>query len=448
MDPKDAEAHLRKAIEVERQHRKAGASALDRRLGRSKGYVRRLLGGEVQFRVPTLFEIVDALGYEPGEFFLWVFGPTHLRADRFLEKLSRRAETPPILRRVDPLLTLEESPRGARTLDEEESVGRLWPELHRLDRLSYSNPRQARQEMAALLPTLVEVIESHGGPLELLTRCLGLCGVIEYSLMDYPAAACYLDRALRHARRRGDQAAEAETYRWCCRLAASQGDHHAALAFADRARDLAVLLHDLPGIGHALLHQGLIRRRLRDLAEAVRHLQSALGYFGNDDWPLRSLVFQALAMVHVDLDDLKKAKKLCRLAEREHLSKEGLRWWNKGWVRASIAQKENRLADAEADYVKLREVGESQHRSLDAAMACVGLVKVYLRSGRDGEAAAVVRDMPELVARVRPVNQKAGQLLDKLVREARSGKLTSIFLDRVAEELGDALAHRGSTFGV
>lgn len=452
MDPEHAAAHLHQAVEVERQHRKGGASALDRRLGRSNGYVKRLLSGRRKLSLATLFEIVDGLRYEPGEFFLWVFGPTHLRADHFLEKLARRAKTPASLRRIDPLLARREASHdeplrgGGRSLADEERVARYGPEIQRLNVLSFSDPRQAQGEAAALLAALVGEVESHGEPLGLLTRYLALCGRIEYLLGDHPTSACFLERALDHARRRGDLAAEAEIYRWCCRLAASRGDHHAALGFADRARELAVLRHDLAGIGHALTHRGLILRRLGDLDDAVRHLKAALKYFPADQWPSRSVVFQNLALLHLcDLDDLATAKKLCRLAEHEHGTKEGPQWWSKAWIRAEIALRESRLDAAGAEFAKLREIERSRNRSLEAALACVGLAKVCMRSGRPGETAAVIGEMTELVEGVRAVNRKVGVLVDQLLRAARSGKLTADLLDRVSAEMGAASVHWGST---
>jgi tetratricopeptide (TPR) repeat protein len=447
VDPEHADAHLRMAVEVERQHRKGGASALDRRLGRSNGYVKRLLSGRRKLSLATLLEIVAGLRYEPGEFFLWVFGPTHLRADHFLEKLARRATTPAILRRIDPLLARQQASRkGNRPLADEERVGRYWPEIERLNRLSFSDPRQANEETAALLALLVGELEIHGEPLGLLTGSLTLSGRIEYLLGDHPASACYLRRALDHARRCADLAAEAEIYRWCCRLAASRGDHHAALAFADRARDLAVLRHDLAGIGHALTHRGLVLRRLGDVGGAVSHLNVALKYIPADQWSSRSVVFQNLAIIHLcDLDDLGKAKNLCRLAEHENGAKEGLQWWSKAWIRAEIALRESRLDDADAEFGKLREVERARHRHLPAALACMGLAKARMRSGRRGETEAVIREMAELVAGVQAVNRQAGVLMEELVRAARSGKLTAELLDRVSDEMDAAALYLGST---
>jgi hypothetical protein len=75
MEPKEETKRVLRALDEARRGRGWGAVGwLDRKLSKSDGYVGRLLAGKPAMRVEQLFEILDALEYESGEFFSWVFG--------------------------------------------------------------------------------------------------------------------------------------------------------------------------------------------------------------------------------------------------------------------------------------------------------------------------------------------------------------------------------------
>jgi transcriptional regulator with XRE-family HTH domain len=84
---REHELHL--AAALKHVIRAAGISAreIERRLGMSGGYVSRLTSGRLEVKVSHLFDILDALGLQPAEFFVIAFP-------------LRQGERSPLMRRL------------------------------------------------------------------------------------------------------------------------------------------------------------------------------------------------------------------------------------------------------------------------------------------------------------------------------------------------------------
>jgi len=67
---------------------------IETRIGFSKGYLSSLLGGAVEIKLWQLLAILDAVGFEAGDFFAELYPRRSTRALRLLDDVERRAERP------------------------------------------------------------------------------------------------------------------------------------------------------------------------------------------------------------------------------------------------------------------------------------------------------------------------------------------------------------------
>lgn len=404
--------------------------ALDRKLKRSEGYVRRYLSGQMAMRLELLFETVGALGFEAGEFFAWVYGDEcRVSPSWHLLDLEKKAEPNALLRKADTVI--------ATLTTQRETVSDTRQAVAQLEDLRFSFPLRALEKGETLLrETLSPAAAGH--PVDALALCevLAALGSIQRALGEYALSAAYLTRALALAERH-DLDKTGELLHQCSNLVADQGDMSSALALASRAREAYTLQHNLPGIGKTLVAEGIISRNNGNVDRAISCFESSLLYLPEDLWRFRVTAYHGLAVAVLEQDRLDESEDCLNRAYAEHQTREGFSWDKMLWLRGEVAFARGNLAEAEAAFQLARNALAIYNNAIDVALVSLRLCQVLQSSGRVPEMMGLISEMIELLQPLRD-NSIAEGVLGDILKEALTGQVTMDLLDRAHMRLEKA----------
>lgn len=432
MDAKRETKRILGALNSYRKRLGWGSSfALDRKLNRSEGYVRRLLAGKIEMRLEQLFETVGAVGFEAGEFFAWVYGDEcRISPERYLLDLEKKVDAPPLLREVDIAIAtrLDEKHR------ETEKISDLLADVRRLEDMRFSFPLQARETGQALVREVISRDFSSVDPF-VLCEVLGALGSVERMLEQFSLSAAYLRRALMLAdSRRFFKKRKGELFLRSSYLAADQGDLQYALTLASCARDVYTYEHDLSGIGKSLADEGRIYSTSGDLDLAIACFEGALLYLPQDLWRYRVMASYGVAYTLFQRGQFDRSQVCLEHAYKEHVTREGYNWDKMAWLRGELAYARGDLAGAEIAFRSVRSAFAAYGNSLDVALVSLRLCQVLLMSGRVSELMNHIGEMVDLLQPLRG-NPVAEGVINDLLRRALAGKITADLLDRAYSRL-------------
>ncbi len=439
MEPKDETKRVLKALdEVRRGHGWGRVGWLDRRLGNSPGYVARLLAGKPAMRLEQLFEILNLLEFEPGEFFAWVFGTRYrFQPERYLKVLARKKERTELLKQIDRIIDASVLLQAteSESSNSEAELRELTTDLSRLEEFRFTDPTVARAESIDILKAVLNLTENSENSLQIICDALLLLGAIEIALRNYSPAAAYLARALRLAKKENYLQREARALQRCCYLLGTQGEYDIALNFVEQAMHKYIFLGDLPGIGKCLVDQGMMLRRANRPQQTIPCYEAALKYLPKEAWQYRVALHQSLGLAYIDLGEVDKAEQCAEVAAREHQTKHGLNWWKIFWLRGEVALRRDDLLYAETAFRKVLAASAAQENCIDVALITLRLSLVLLMAGRIDEMLELASDMVQQLETLKKESKIAAQAVNDFIKLALVGKVTEDFLDRAYKQM-------------
>ena len=282
------------------------------------------------------------------------------------------------------------------------ATDRAW--LDAMDRLRYDDPRQALDELHAGLEDLA--------PVELLPRGLGVAGSCLRMMAALDQAERLIELGLELAEQIGDELAVAEQLQRKAYVVGDRGEHARALSIADQVSGIYVRLGDEPGLGKALVDQGIFLGSLGRRRQAVRNHEKALSVLPADDLRNRFAAYLAIAIEHRGLGALNHALRAVTVALRN--PPDSAASTKARWFLAGILVDLGRTSDAERHLQLVIESLRSAH-PLDAALATVDLVGIQLLQGLHVEARGTVQTTLALFESLKE-NRLAQAALSQLFR--------------------------------
>lgn len=286
------------------------AAVIDHRLGKSKGYVRRLLRGEIGLQVEMLDRLLEVLEVDPVDFLTRAVG-TRLVPTRLLRRLERQhaaGRGRPLLDRV--MLTRLE--RWVAQLpptppDHELSTPRprrpttaAAHELARLEERLFCEPESGAEAIGRRFVECWMVVHRQArvpaGDRLLLARWLGLVGSAQRLREDFHGAAVCLRLALdllTAPPTTGSPAAKVEVLQRLASLLVCQGDLAVAELLLHQAMECAVLGSSVsvspalgmvcsPLLGRLLVQGGGLALRRGEPRRARQVLTAGLAHLGTE----------------------------------------------------------------------------------------------------------------------------------------------------------------------
>jgi tetratricopeptide (TPR) repeat protein len=435
MEPRDETKRVLRALDEARRGRGWGAVGwLDRKLSKSDGYVGRLLTGKPAMRVEQLFEILDALEYEAGEFFSWVFGTQYkINPDRILRRMEKGTNKTDLIKRIDNILASHQNPKDQQP-EKPPSQDRK-AELDRLNELRFSYPIMAKSEGLQLLRSVIEEIENHRGSLYYLCDCVSLTGGIEGILNNTSLEAAYLRRAFSLAKALNSPERQASLLQKCSYLVADNGNYDVAITLEEQACNIYIILHNLSGIGQTLVDRGNMHFYLGEPLVSMQCYMAALHYIPAEMWTYRFATYQCLGFTHLHLGNLDEANQYADLAAQVHETRDGPNWWRLMWLRGEIALLREDFSFAEAAFLAISEAFLSQENYIDAALVSLRLAKTFLKLGKVKEMKQVSSGMITLVDSLKLKNEIARSTIHEFIKLALSEEVTEDFLDRAHDDI-------------
>ena len=423
-------------------HGHGSAAAIDQQIGKSEGYLGRVLRGEIGLQTEMMFRVMDALEIDPTAFFATLTG---LKRDpeRCLDRLARgladKSETPFIRvpetfqRHLDGVLNGQpELPaEAAPSLDPS-----IWSErLQDLDAQRFVDPEAARDRLAQWLP---EILRSNGHAADehqraVLVRALGIAASVERVAGRARYAVRYLRAALSMESSRSSPQFAELLQRGCYQMG-DQGDYATALDLALQATDIYLQAGDLYGVGRSLVDRAVMAFKVETPQATLDLYRAGLRYLPDQAWQNRFAALQGMGMTHLNLGQVDEAERCARLAARVHRTEKGLNWWRLVWLQAEVAFRQHDLPRAMRLYGDVREAFEAWGHALDAALLSLQMARVLVVSGK-------LQDMQHLAARtlslLKPLRRHpiACAVLNDFARLALTGELSVQWIERLSARL-------------
>ena len=436
---------LRLLSEERATHGHGTAAVIDRRLGKSEGYLGRLLRGEIGLQVEMLGRVLEVLEVDPADFFARVVGtrigplPLVRRLERRLSNSTFAGPSPldrGLVRRIE-LLRSKRSFETSQPPEEGADPGTL-------DVLCFSDPsaaaivaRRALGRWASRGETISSEALPPDGGYGAVSSMAGLLGVL--ASVDRIEARF---RSAAAALRLGFELLENETSsQWAelvqrtAYLMADQGEHRSALDLVRQAGEIHVARHDLPGVGRAQVQKAVFLYHLDELSAARQAYRSGLEYLAPDAWTWRFAAYQGLGLVAFESGRLDGAERWARRAADEHRTAQGQNWWRLRWLEGRVAHARGLLELAESALSEARDGFASRSNPFDLALVSLDLARVLLDQARPHDVRKLTAGMMALLQPLRR-HRVATSALHELARASLCGELSIATLDQVARTLG------------
>ncbi len=460
------EIHRRLLNSLQREWRACivRTSEIEDRLKISEGYFGKLCRGQYNFKLNLFLRAIDALGLDQRTFFsraleLHPEPEDYLcqledqdDADRALPRIARAtreletAEPPPAhpgatatadnvadvaaCSRKDQLRRLSASPKYRNQV-----FARAY--LEHLDSLRYDDA-----ELAARLATrvAVQLIPALPGPREerLALQCLalGVFGSARRQKGEFATAARALRLALELARRVGLREDRGNLLLRASYVLSDFGHFHRALALLNEALAIFVRLGAEPGIGRALINQGMMRCYLGEYEDAILDLHQARVKLQGSEYLARHhlSIYQYLAYAYEQLGMLSDAHEWLEKGAKTFPPTNAVDGARLQWDSGRLAARSGEYERAEA---LLRSAGATlANKGFPGKEAQVelDLISVLLAQGRGKEASVLASGMAPLLFRFKN-NAIAEAAILELISAAAEGRLHERVVDEVRGKL-------------
>ena len=459
---KPAMQRLLDALMVERSLFGHGTAAeIDQQLGRSEGYLGRVLRGEIGLQVDMLFRIFEVLEVDPYAFFATVVGigidpasrlrrlrrqlvpfkeePALLLADdvwKRLRRLQRQKKSPPSKPAPASSAAASSAVASNKAASTEDAIPTWLDELIALDELRFSDPATACEATAALLHRAVQHVETHPrgpAPRLALVRGLAIAASVERS-RDAPRRAARLLLAALGLCHERESILYGELLERTCYQLSDHDDHEVAAELARQASELYLSLDYLHGVGRALVGRATVAFRLGQVERSLNLFGAALRYLEPSAWQSRFAAYQGKGLCHLRLQQIDAARRAVCQAAGQHVTRQGLPWWRLLWLQAEVAYAQGELVEAEQLCRQCVDVFQADGHPLDAAQLSILLCKVLLAAGRSPELRRVAANSMALLRPLKPYG-KACTILQDLTRRALTSELTATWLDGAGQRL-------------
>ncbi len=436
-------------IEERALHGHGSAAEIDAKVGRTEGYLGRVLRGEIGLQTEMLFRVLNVLEVDPSAFFAAVVG---LRFDpriclhRLRRSLANVAESPSIAladnlwQRLQQLAKQQPHPSGETSPEEP------WlDDLSTVDEQRFSDPATASQPMVALLRRALRQAEAApqvATARHALARALGVAASIERLHAVPRRAARLLDAAFALLE---DTAAGTTSLlyaelleRACYQLADpsddAPGDDTSAVELALQATEIHLRRGHLAGVGRCLVVRAVVAYRRGQCNASLDLYRAALRYLPPSAWQNRFAAWQGRGLCHLQLGDLAAAEACAQRAADVHLTGEGLHWWRLRWLQAEIAYRRGDLERAERWYRRCQGAFDDADQPRDVAQLAMHLTKVLLAAHKMPQVRQVAAGC---MALLKPLQQhkEIRALLEELARRALTSELTLPWLEKAAQTL-------------
>lgn len=431
-------------------HGHGSAAEIDQRIGRSEGYLGRVLRGEIGLQTEMLFRILEVLEIDPPGFFSAVVGSKispQGSLDRLARLLMERVESPflPVAEDFRPRLDALVAKGRKVGLDDDEPLPSWIDELMKIDERRFSDPVSTRQEMTHLLGLALEGAEAPdatGAAHTALVRALGIASSIERVEGRARHAVEYLKTAFA-LHDEPESLLYAELLERACYQVGDQADYVSGMELAWQATEIYVRHGDLAGIGRSMVDRAVMAYKV-DTPEATIDLyQAGLRYLPPSAWQNRFAAWQGMGMSYLNLEQVAEADRCARQAAKEHATQSGLNWWRLVWLQAEVAYRLGELDRSEALYRQVKETFEGLGNALDVALVSLQMARVLL-------AARKMREMQRLAASsmslLRPLRRDrlACAALHEFTRLTLTGELSIRWVEQASRRIEEGyLSRRG-----
>ncbi len=442
MHSKELARRVLEELAVERaSHGYGSAAAIDRRMNKGKGYLGRVLRGEVNLHVDTMFEALEAVEADLADFFVRVVG-TRVRPSRLLQRLERQGagDRPAILVFCERMLA-GETVEIVEKVAVEPSAAVLEAELERLDEERFSDPAGAEQEAEVVVAVAARRLlqRPDGSSRVLLARALGVLAPFYRAAARFaPAARCLrlgLGLCADPAPRDKElQRVRAELLQRVCYLLGDQGDYRVAAEVARLAADAWVLLDDRAGIGKALADRAIMLGQAGETDAAVEVFLSSLKYLPEEAWVNRCSVYQGLGWIYALRGEIDEANKWAERTTAAHQTREGLNWYRLVWLEGEIALDRGQPDAAQRKLAEARAGFSDKGNPFDVAVVSLRLAKALFLAGELGEMQGLAAEM---LCLLKPLGKHpiASAAIHEFTRATLTGEVTVELLDRASDQV-------------
>lgn len=454
MEPSELNRRMLDLLAQERAlHGHGSAAEIDQSLGRSEGYLGRVIRGEIGLQTEMLFRILETLGIDASAFFKGVVG-LRARPEKSLARLARslteRTESPFVELPEDFQSRLQglKGKDPGQLEDAEDNVGlsAALSALDDIDEMRFSDPQGIRASMADVLVELLDRTEAAAGALPWLrglAKALGVVASIERVEGRARHAVEHLGSAFALVADRSPSL-YAELLQRACYQMGDQEDFETALELALQATEIYVRLGDLQGVGRSLVDRAVMVYKVGSAEETLDLYRAGLRYLPKSAWQNRFAALQGMGMCHLNLEQVRQADDCAGRAAEAHRHRFGLNWWRLVWLRAEIAYRLGELRRAEDLYRQVMEAFTESGQAMDVALLSLQMARVLLSAGK-------MREMQRLAASsmalLRPLRHHriACAALHEFTRLALTGELSVRWIETASSrlELG-SLGKQGS----
>lgn len=439
MHPNERNQLLLQALAEERaSHGHGSAAEIDQKLGKSEGYVGRVLRGEIGLQVEMLFKILDALDADPADFFARCV-ETRINPEQVLLKIERQRvgrNQPWWIGRTMKALDLATRPHLLTMGNPTDSDKELESELADLEELRFSYPNKASEAFVPILDRAVDrAMTNKSRPsIEVLGTAIGIGASIERMNASFPQSAHALRLALILSRQLSLDTLHASLLQRTAFVVGDQADYLLAVEIARQASDLYILQNSPKGIGMSLVVRAVMHLYLEDHQAALNAYHSGLSYLGDDAWCYRYAATQGIGLVHMLMNDLRRAKIWADRAAAMHKTQEGPNWWRLIWLQGEIALKAQDHDNAILHLRRAREAFSEQGNPFDIAAISLQLARALFVSGNVTEMRGIAAEMMSLL---KPLQRHrfASSAIHEFARAALTGEVTVRLFDRICFQL-------------
>ncbi len=478
MDAKAAHEGIQSALQKELSKHWGEIAAIEAKVSRSEGYLRKFCRGPRSISLNLLLESLDALQVDPGAFFSKALDAP-CDSDSFLRNLEQPGKEAAVLLKLEKATrNIEAESSGSKVIQSHENSGienkclervgnardlvakisdctgkeqkrrlrtaQRYREpafvvayLEYLDVLRYDKPKLAARLLETVaLDVIPDLACSQSRRLDLQCRTIALFGDVHRLTADFPTASKAVSFALETARKHSLEKTIAIVLKRGAFLLSDHGQFEQALILLRERFEIYFDLGSNVDMGKTLVDRGIMLTNAGNLSAAVRVLARALELLPTMTPDLRSYyisTYSALAYGYEQMKDFDNAEKWLDEAIAT-FSTEG------GISQAKLIWHQGRIAYARKDFPVAKHRLETalelfdERTSAEAGLVRLDLTRVLLASGQIRSAIEIALQMASFLTRYRK-NKVLEAAIADYTRLALEGKLTIAAIDRLQPKL-------------
>lgn len=437
---------LRELAAERASHGHGEAASIDRRMNKARGYLSRILRGDLSLQVETLFEALEVLEVDAADFFGRVTG-TRVSADRLLRRLERRAASdgPSLLDRFE-ITVASDRIEVMHGFDGRPEALNLSESLRDLDEELFSYPDRALRSAEDVLRAALHGLEDDPVTenVDLFCRALGALAAAYRVHARFGSAARCLRIGFRLCEAQGLTATRADLLLRTCYLLGDHGEYDLAVELARQASDSCLFRKDREDLGRALVVRAIMHNLAGDWTAAIEAYNLGLEYLPEEIWIGRWSCYQGLGRIYTEQGSLEDARHAVGQAATTHRTSAGQNWWRLIWLQGDIALKEKDFESAELLLREARGGLLDLGNPLDVALVSLRLAKALLMAGRVAEMRTLAAEMMRLLKPLEK-NRIAGGAVYEFTCAALTGEVTVHLLDSIYKKLEESASTKGGT---